>query len=77
MALEDAHRFIGMATGTTPNLLIAVEVMGEAVGGIAIHPLDDVKRRSAEIGYWLYPVNRGIEDPDAAYRAAVSDRAYD
>jgi RimJ/RimL family protein N-acetyltransferase len=27
--------------------------MGEAVGGIGIHPLNDVKRRSAEIGYWL------------------------
>jgi ribosomal-protein-alanine N-acetyltransferase len=51
--LEDAHRFISMATGPTPNLLLAIEVMGEVVGGIGIHPLVDVQRRSAEIGYWL------------------------
>jgi len=52
-ALEDAHRFISMATGLTPNLFLAIDVKGEAVGGIGIHPLDDVKCRSAEIGYWL------------------------
>jgi len=22
-------------------------------GGIGVHPLDDVQRRSAEVGYWL------------------------
>jgi ribosomal-protein-alanine N-acetyltransferase len=51
--LEDAHRFISMATGPTLNLFLAIDVKDEAVGGIGIHPLDDVKRRSAEIGYWL------------------------
>ncbi len=51
--LEDAHRFITMATGSTPNLFLAIDVKGEAVGSIGIHPLEDVKRRSAEVGYWL------------------------
>ena len=51
--LDDAQQFISMATGPTPNLFLAIEVRGEAVGGIGVHPLDDVKRRSAEIGYWL------------------------
>jgi ribosomal-protein-alanine N-acetyltransferase len=51
--LEDAHRFISMATGLTSNLFLVIEVKGEAVGGIGIHPLEDVKRKSAEIGYWL------------------------
>jgi RimJ/RimL family protein N-acetyltransferase len=51
--LEDAQRFISMATEPTPNLFLAIEVRGEAVGGIGIHPMDDVKHRSAEIGYWL------------------------
>ena len=50
---EDAHRFISMATGTTKNIFLAIEVRGEAAGGIGIHPFADVKRRSAEIGYWL------------------------
>ncbi len=51
--LPDAHRFIGMATGSIPDLFLAIEVDGEAVGGIGIHVLNDVKHRSAEIGYWL------------------------
>lgn len=51
--LEDAHRFIGMANCGTTNLFLAIEIDGEAVGGIGIHPLDDVRHRSAEIGYWL------------------------
>jgi ribosomal-protein-alanine N-acetyltransferase len=50
---EDAHRFISMATGSAPNLFLAIDVRCEAVGGIGIHPLDYVKHRSAEIGYWL------------------------
>ena len=51
--LKDAQRFIRMATGPTQNLFLAIVVEGEAVGGIGIHPLDDVKHRCAEIGYWL------------------------
>ncbi len=51
--LEDAHRFIRMATGDTANLFLAIDIDGEAVGSIGIHPLDDVRCRSAEIGYWL------------------------
>jgi RimJ/RimL family protein N-acetyltransferase len=51
--LEDAHRFISRATGDTPDLFLAIEVNGEAVGGIGIHLLDDVKHRTAEIGYWI------------------------
>ena len=31
----------------------AIEVDGEAVGGISLHPGMDVERISAEIGYWL------------------------
>jgi [ribosomal protein S5]-alanine N-acetyltransferase len=50
---DDARRFIAMATGSSPGLLLAIEVQGEAVGGIGIHPLEDVYRGTAEIGYWL------------------------
>jgi len=50
---EDADSFIGMAADRTSNLFLAIEVDGEAVGGIGIHRLEDVRRRSAEIGYWL------------------------
>lgn len=50
---DDARRFIAMATSPGHALLLAVEVAGEAAGGIGIHPLCDVYRRTAEIGYWL------------------------
>jgi RimJ/RimL family protein N-acetyltransferase len=69
--LEDAHRFISMATKPTPNLFLAIEVRGEAVGGIGIHLLDDVKRRSAEIGYWLSESLRGKGIMTAAVRSLV------
>lgn len=61
-SLEDAHRFIAAATGTDANLVLAIELDGEAVGGIGIHPLGDVYRRTAEIGYWLSEscLGRGI-----------------
>ena len=51
--LDDAHRFIAMATSPTTHLLLAIDRRGEAVGGIGIHPLDGVRHRSADIGYWL------------------------
>jgi len=50
---DDANRFIAMATGAPPGLLLAIEVNGEAAGGIGIRPLEDVYRGTAEIGYWL------------------------
>jgi len=51
--LRDAERFIAMATHDRSALLLAIDVDGEAVGGIGIHPLTDVYRGTAEIGYWL------------------------
>jgi RimJ/RimL family protein N-acetyltransferase len=50
---DDAKRFIAKATGPGPDLFLAIDVHGEAVGGIGIHPKSDVRCRSAEIGYWL------------------------
>lgn len=50
---EDAERFLAMATGDGPALLLAVEIDGEACGGIGVHPFSDVYRKTAEIGYWL------------------------
>lgn len=51
--MDDARRFIAMATGPDAPLLLAIEVQREAAGGIGIHPLGDVYRGTAEIGYWL------------------------
>jgi [ribosomal protein S5]-alanine N-acetyltransferase len=69
--MADADRFIAMATAPGPNLFLAIEVDGEACGGIGIHPLDDVHHRSAEIGYWLSGSCQGRGIATGAVRALV------
>jgi RimJ/RimL family protein N-acetyltransferase len=59
----DGRRFIEMAfSDFQPVTEMAVVVNGKAVGGIGILPKSDVKRITAEIGYWLGENywNRGI-----------------
>lgn len=68
---EDADRFIKMATGPSQNLLLAIEVDGVAAGGIGIHPLGDVYRKTAEIGYWLGEDYQGRGIATEAVRALV------
>ncbi len=69
--LEDANRFIAAATSTDANLVLAIDLGGEAVGGIGVHPLGDVYRRTAEIGYWLSESCRGRGITTDAVRAIV------
>lgn len=58
----DAARWLAWVATTDPVTHFAVEVDGEASGGIGFNFLDDVHIRVAEIGYWLgRPVwGRGI-----------------
>ncbi|WP_319579082.1 GNAT family protein [uncultured Methanospirillum sp.] len=51
--LADADRFLTMATGDHPQILLAVTVDDQAIGGIGVHLLEDIYHRTAEIGYWL------------------------
>jgi [ribosomal protein S5]-alanine N-acetyltransferase len=48
-----AEEFIKRIKGVTPETNLAIDVEGEAVGGIGLVLHDDVERCSAEIGYWL------------------------
>ena len=48
-----AEQWIRHVTGITPETDFAIDVEGEAVGGIGLVLHDDVERCSAEIGYWL------------------------
>jgi len=50
---EDAKTFIEFATGDIPVNHFAIDINGTAVGGIGIHPLADIHRKNAELGYWL------------------------
>ena len=43
----------GSSCRTPTDLLLAIEVEGQAAGGIAVTLLDDVYHRTAEVGYWL------------------------
>lgn len=38
--------------GSMPHSF-AIEFEGTAIGGIGLHPFDDVHRKSAELGYWI------------------------
>ena len=60
--LELARSWLASVAPARPVLFFAIDVAGEAVGGIGVTPLKDVYRRSGEIGYWLARPhwNRGI-----------------
>lgn len=49
----DAEQWISLARHQEPQTRFAIEVRGEAVGGIGLELGSDIERRSAEIGYWL------------------------
>lgn len=49
----DARRFIEGVVSARPVTTFAIEVDGEAAGGIGFSAGSDVERYSAEIGYWL------------------------
>ena len=50
----DARAFLAMATGRNgQGTTFAIDIGGEAVGGIGILAGSDIERFSAEIGYWL------------------------
>ncbi|MBL0330432.1 MAG: GNAT family N-acetyltransferase [Bacteroidetes bacterium] len=50
---ENGKMFIEFATKNTPTNIFAIDINGEACGGIGIHPQEEVHRKNAELGYWL------------------------
>jgi len=51
--VSDARNWLESVIGRTPETNFAIDVAGEAVGGIGFTLQSDVAHRSAEIGYWL------------------------
>jgi [ribosomal protein S5]-alanine N-acetyltransferase len=51
--VNDARRWLEMVVGQKQATNFAIDVAGEAVGGIGFTVQYDVARRSAEVGYWL------------------------
>jgi Acetyltransferases, including N-acetylases of ribosomal proteins len=52
-SLDDAKAFISSVKDENPTKCFAIDLNGEAIGSIGIHPQSDVHRRNAEIGYFL------------------------
>lgn len=50
---QDGEAFIAMATSDDPIHIFAIDINGEAAGGIGLHPQPDIFIRNAELGYWL------------------------
>ena len=50
---ENGKSFIDFATKDDPIHIFAIDIDGQSVGGIGIHPQDDIHKRNAELGYWL------------------------
>ena len=55
----DGERFLAMVAAQDPVTFFAIEVDGQAAGGIGFTLNKDVERISAELGYWLAQVHWG------------------
>ena len=51
--LEDADFYINLISKEDPQYSFAIEYQSKFAGMIGIVPLNDVYRKTAEIGYWL------------------------
>ena len=51
--IQDAHEFLHRATNEQPEMKFCIDIEGAAVGGIGVHPGQDVYRHTATLGYWL------------------------
>lgn len=50
---EHGRAYLGFVASQPPGCIFAIEVAGQAVGSIALHPQADIHRRNAELGFWL------------------------
>ena len=77
--VADAETWIQRTTSERPPTQLAIEVDGEAAGGIGVFLQRDVERRSAELGYWLGEAHWGrglMTEAVRRFTAAVFD-AFD
>ena len=50
---ENGEAFIIMVMKYNPVQVFAIDIDGEACGGIGLHPQADVHEKNMELGYWL------------------------
>ena len=68
---DDAEAWVKHVTARDPEASFAIDVGGEAVGGVSLMLHTDVERCSAEIGYWLGEAHWGRGIATAVIRAAT------
>ena len=75
----DAEWWVAFARRQERQAQFAIEVDGEAAGGIGLALKSDIERRSAEIGYWLGEAfwGRGIVTAAARALTAYGFEAFD
>ncbi len=52
-SIENGKTFIELATKGNSICFFAIDINGNAVGGIGIHLQNDIHKKNAELGYWL------------------------
>jgi len=57
--LADARSWIEMIQSNRKDVVYAIEVNGEACGGIGLHAMQDIYRFNAELGFWLSEMHWG------------------
>jgi ribosomal-protein-alanine N-acetyltransferase len=71
--LENAKTFLGWLANQPSPTVWAIEVNGEAAGGIGIERHSDIERVSAEVGYWLGEAVWGRGIATEALRAVTAE----
>ena len=51
--IQDAPEFLQRTISEGSAMKFCIEIDGVAVGGIGVHPGEDVHRHTATVGYWL------------------------
>ena len=67
----DGKAFIEFATTGDPIHVFAIDIDGEAIGGIGVHPQTDIFIKNAELGYWLAEPFWGQQIITNAIRQAI------
>ncbi len=83
-SIDKWKSFIEYASKDKSILYLAIEINGQAVGGIGVSPKKDIMRKNAELGYWLSEdywghgiITRAINEiVDLAFDRFDIDRIY-
>ncbi len=81
---DNGISFIELAISSTSSKIFAIDIKGEAVGGIGIHPQTDIQRKNAELGYWLAErfwgqgiiTNAIVQITDIAFKSLDIERIF-